>query len=531
MSMTEIFSSASTIPAPASCESCGLLCAAARGWGRCPEAPFEVLTGRLSEFQARFAAVQKRAVKLGAPVPTYRTVGEYTRVVWARTGDGALVTPRRSVGGDRVTLVRVEGERPKLAGWTLLATLSPIALPGGAVANLVKSVPGAGELPEAYRLSGTRCDHCNTSRRRSETFVVRHEDGRTVQVGRQCIADFLGGVSPEHVAALFTFWSEVVSGCSDDEGGWGFGRSDAGEALVEYLAIVVREVRERGWVSRKAARESSIGRASADAAWSRLRPSPGSGETRQTPTEDEIEKARSAVAWACDLAGTSDYEHNVKLVALAGVADSDVLGLAASIWPAYERAMAREVERRQRLASVAGSTYQGVVGESFGPVFVTVTRVIDIEGQFGASHLHLMQDAAGNAYKWFSSSERREAGDFVRLSGAVKKHEDYKGVKSTVLTRCGTTDPYVGRVELSAAMHKLVDVATVAGVERDAVRDWKNEIVKLALGVSGDAAALRQLRGLFAAAGKKGAKAIERLDAALAITLERPEGSCEEAAQ
>ena len=63
------------------------------------------------------------------------------------------------------------GARPSLAGWDFLACVEP--LEGG---NLIRQVPCAsiaeGELTP-WREGAIRCDHCSTSRRRTETFVVR----------------------------------------------------------------------------------------------------------------------------------------------------------------------------------------------------------------------------------------------------------------------------------------------------------------------------------------------------------------------
>ncbi len=233
------------------------------------------------------------------------------------------------------------------------------------------------------------------------------------------------------------------------------------------------------------------------------------GKRPELPTDDEIALSRSALAWAREMVGTSDYEHNVKIVAMTGAVKAKTSGIAASIWPAYERAMAREVERRANRASVAGSTYQGTVDSAI-VVFVTITKVLDLESEYGVSHLHLMQDEQGNAYKWFASSERLNVGDFVKLAGRVKKHEEYNGICSTVLTRCASADPYLGVVSLTETMAKLVDFASVAGLE---VLDGGRV-------VRGSASVLRTLRDAFMA-HKKGVKAAQRVTEALVGVLER----------
>jgi hypothetical protein len=231
-------------------------------------------------------------------------------------------------------------------------------------------------------------------------------------------------------------------------------RTEDSVSLTAYLGLVVREVRANGWLSRKASQEQG-GQSSADAAWTRMRPSPMSGKAPEVADEDEVALATSAVAWACATIEASDYMHNIRAVALSGSAEASTLGLAASIWTVYERAMEREIERRQKRASVASSEWQGKVDASTGVLFLTVTKILDLETDFGVSHLHMMQDEAGNAFKWFASSARLEIGTLYRVEGKVKKHDEYQGIKSTVLTRCEASDPYRACVVLSQAMQRL----------------------------------------------------------------------------
>jgi hypothetical protein len=236
-----------------------------------------------------------------------------------------------------------------------------------------------------------------------------------------------------------------------------------------------------------------------------------SGKRAEIADEEEIALATSAVAWACDLAGTSDYEHNLHAIALSGSVEPSTSGLAASMWIAYEREMQREVERKVRLVSVAGSTWQGTVDAPTGVLFLTVTKVLDLDGEFGVSHLHLMQDDRGNAFKWFASSERLDVGTLYRIEGKVKKHEDFKGIQSTVLIRCSASDPTQANVILSPAMRKLYTPSGLVPIVGDVFQ--------------GTAETLRQARDGFAQIkGKSAERAVARIEAALAtITTTKEE--------
>ena len=420
------------------CDTCGSpRCISRNGW-RCPEALIEVSVDVFDAFEKAFRRLVRRADKLGAELPTFEVRTEYTVLHWARDAFGT----RWVSGGTHVRAIHVSGPRPKFAGWSLLATLEPLETKdeaGGVVyVNLIKSVPGAGELPESLR-AGRQCDHCRKIRARSETFVVRHEDGRIVRVGRQCIADFLGGASPENVALQFAFATDLAAfgGSEDEEGGcWG-PRRPTSWPLRHYVALVVREIRANGWLSRSATRETE-GCATADAALVRVTGCTLSRLLPETPDAEELAQATRAIAWAAAFPARSDFEHNIQAIARSEEVTQKTIGLAAAIFGAYERSEAREVERRKKLAELPPSHHVGVVKARLELV-LTVTRIVDLESQWGATHLHVLVDDAGNVFKWFASSERLDVGARYHVRGTVKGHGDYKGRAETTLSRCVAT--------------------------------------------------------------------------------------------
>jgi len=96
----------------------------------------------------------------------------------------------------------------------------------------------------------------------------------------------------------------------------------------------------------------------------------------------------------------------------------------------------------------AASRHMGTLGkrETFR---LTVDRIFDTDGQWGTTHIHQMCDASGNVFKWFSTSEKLDAGVTYDVKGTVKSHETYRGEAQTVLTRCAATK--VGGVVRSAS--------------------------------------------------------------------------------
>ena len=61
----------------------------------------------------------------------------------------------------------------------------------------------------------------------------------------------------------------------------------------------------------------------------------------------------------------------------------------------------------------------------------------DREGYYGTTHILKFRGDDGNVYTWFASGLQDLAkGDRVKVRGTVKKHDEFRGVKQTVLSRC-----------------------------------------------------------------------------------------------
>ena len=75
--------------------------------------------------------------------------------------------------------------------------------------------------------------------------------------------------------------------------------------------------------------------------------------------------------------------------------------------------------------------------ERFYDYAVVLKSVRGMETRFGYTQLVKFEDANRNILQWWTAVEiKAEVGDQVLLTGTVKKFEEYKGNKITVVTRC-----------------------------------------------------------------------------------------------
>ncbi len=109
-------------------------------------------------------------------------------------------------------------------------------------------------------------------------------------------------------------------------------------------------------------------------------------------------------------------------------------------------AAGRVYERAQRKAGDAqkSNEHVGSVKERL-TLDLTLVGLRDIDGFYGHSVLHRFEDAAGNLLVWFATNpeiipdagDKRAmtVGETLTLAGTVKKQDDFRGRKQTVLTR------------------------------------------------------------------------------------------------
>lgn len=408
---------------------------AAEGIYRVPEVNF-------SEFQTRIEKLRRRAEKLGVEPVSFETVGDFfvsgeKRKVNDFTGE---VTVTKTL--TKYFEVRVSGAAPKLAGWTFVATIQHEE--AGNVLRTVQTWKGT--LPEEYRTAlSENCDHCRTRRVRRDTYVLLSDAGEFKQVGRTCLRDFLGHVSPEHVAE----WAEILSDLGAYLTGGFSGLGGVIYAnLTEVLSYAAVIGRLHGFYSKASAArlstdERSVTPTSTLVANCFFPMTPKVGDEAMEEIEANITDADRTFAaeareWAAGIeTPASDYEWNIRTIARSEAIQYRSFGLAVSIVIVHKRNLEKAANEAAERKARKASEHFGIVGrrENFG---LSVISTRTYESQYGTGTLVMFRDIDGNFAKWFASGNvTSDFGDgkaFV-VKATVKGHEEYNGRKETVLTR------------------------------------------------------------------------------------------------
>jgi hypothetical protein len=343
-----------------------------------------------------------------------------------------VLKDKRILVCSRVTV----GDLPRTNGWAFVARLEHTE-----AGNLVSCAPGEIAALE-WRTAEATCEHCGTSRRRRDTFVLRGPDGEVKQIGRNCLADFLMVDATQLVRQAEFVRTLGEESDPDHEGSWG--SSYSMPSTDHYLACVVSSVELHGF--RKTQEDASTKNEAAFFAGNR--PKVINGDTRPLeawkagqPLPWHIDRAKLVREWAANLSAedthSSDYLWNLHLACkLLGCDLVRYAGILASAPSAYDRAMGLAVKKAEPKSFPTAPI--GTVGkrETF---LVTFVKRASFDNDYGGGIVCAFETSAGDQLVWFATGVCPSSDDLnkvMTLTGTPKKHTERNGRPQTVLTRC-----------------------------------------------------------------------------------------------
>ena len=339
--------------------------------------------------------------------------------------------------------------------WAFGGSVEPSGVEGKNFVNVNLSGKDLGFIvPSKYFTANScTCDYCKTNRKRNKTYlVVNRETGEWKQLGKECLKLFVTGIDVDAIATFESFIKEAEDAANPGNEFF-YNRRFKFVKVADALALACAVYRERGYLATRDSVGNPNDFSNKNIVQRKLAQKYGFDNdflniTNSVRSEiDEIDLkidsaiARENVEVAVEMVSRfpdDAYYNNLKVIVANEYIPLNKLGLLVSIPKAidrYEEEKKRQ-EEKERLATE--SNYIGSVGDKIEIEFVSGREVACCETQFGLLHIYEFKDASGNVIVWKSSSGK-EIPESGKISGTVKAHEEYNGVKQTVILRAKIT--------------------------------------------------------------------------------------------
>ena len=339
--------------------------------------------------------------------------------------------------------VEVEG-KAAVNGWRFAASLEYTSK-----GNIISGVEGI-EIPQKYYECAPWCEHCKTARDRKYSFIVFNEEsGEFKQVGKACLMAFTRGLSAEAVAQYESFIKELEEASDSGYcGGWGRTYYN----VNEFMKCVAETIRLYGYVKSGGETQSTASLAEDFYRVEHgMRLGYGSKEILakydnavskgfDVKREETEETVKAVIDWIVNNEKDDNYYHNLKVACSLEWCGGSTLGLLASAFPAHNRELEYQADRleKERKAKEEGarSNHVGAVGKRVSFKAVEAKALTSWETMYGVTTIYKFVDGDGNVFTWKTSGWVNTDREIENVTGTVKEHKEYRGVKQTELTRC-----------------------------------------------------------------------------------------------
>lgn len=315
-------------------------------------------------------------------------------------------------------------------------------------------------VPWRFHSAGCDCAHCHANVTRNNLFIVHNaKTGEIAQVGRNCLKEY--GFSQTGVNGIVDFCkisasiAQKYKELHDEQSNWhdeynyGSGmkmyESTELELWIATCAAVIKSVGsyigtrdaefEGRWYDLDDCQEDEI--STFNAAKRRL-------SRNWTPSDEEREYAREVIEYAKNIEIKGDFNRNfqakIRELATFRHVPEPKLSCLAFLPASFEKSkeIAKKREEWQKVLDGYADEYVGEVGDKLKDMKVTFTKCRKFEGYYGTTHFVEFVDEARRLLVWKTSKSDAtgfSVGDKFVLSATIKAHDEYKGLKQTMITR------------------------------------------------------------------------------------------------
>ena len=315
-------------------------------------------------------------------------------------------------------------------------------------------------VPGRFRSAGCDCAHCHANVTRNNLFIVHNtKTGELAQVGRNCLKEY--GFSQTGINGIVDFCkisasiAQKYKELQDEQSNWhneynsGSGmkmyESTELELWIATCAAVIKSVGsyigtrdaefEGRWYDLKDCQEDEI--STFNAAKRRI-------SRNWTPSAEEREYAREVIAYAKSIEIKGEFNRNfqakIRELATFQHIPEPKLSCLAFLPASFEKSkeIAKKRAEWQKVLDGYADAYVGEVGGKLKDVSVTFTKIREFAGYYWTTYFVEFVDEQRHCLVWKTNKgnvTEFKVGDKFVLSATIKAHDEYKGLKQTMVTR------------------------------------------------------------------------------------------------
>ena len=339
--------------------------------------------------------------------------------------------------------------------WTFGGSVEPSGVDGKNFVDVNLSGKDLGFIvPSKYFTANPcTCDYCKTNRKRNKTYlIVNRETGEWKQLGKECLKLFVTGIDVDAIATFESFIKEAEEAANPGDEFF-YNRRFRFVKVADALALACAVYRERGYLATRDVAGNSNDLCNKNIVQRKLTQQYGYDSdflNISNSVRDEIDEitvktdtaiAKEDVEVAIEMVKRfpdEPYYNNLKVIVENEYIPLNKLGFLVSIPKAIDRYEEEKKRQEEKEKLAKSSNYIGEVGEKISVNFASGREVACCETQFGLLHIYEFKDANGNTIVWRSSSSK-DIPESGIVAGTVKAHEEYNGVKQTIILRAKIT--------------------------------------------------------------------------------------------
>lgn len=374
----------------------------------------EIPSENMDKLNKKIEMINRKAVKNGL-VPLVLNVGD------------VIETTNTKLGISYTTHsypVTIEGEYPSINGWECIANIDH--KDGVNIVNVYEEINVS-----KWRERKPTCDHCGHNKIKVYSYLIRNVETREImQIGKSCIKDYIKA-DPKHMLWMLS-WVNNLEELLEEE----FTKVEHYEyyyGVAKIATVAAMSIRKNGFVSSDSDDDNIPTKFDVNNYFFGNRNPEYVSYWKLTDEDRDI--GTDTVDYFLNGDANNNFTITIKQLMELGEVRAKYFAYIASAVAGYLKHLDREAKKviDSKILRVNGTVGTIKKREDFN---VVLESVITTSGFYGATYITKFRKDTGETLVLFASNPiDADVGDSLTIKATVKKFDEFKGWKQTIITR------------------------------------------------------------------------------------------------